>query len=480
MSLKKNFSYNLLLTISNILFPIATFPLVSRTIGPEGVGTVQFVTTFVQYFILIAALGIPMYGVREVAKVASTFPKLKQLVLELTTLNLITSLVLLGGYYILVWSVPSLQNDLIFYQVGSVMLVTAFCNVEWLFSGLEQFKLIAVRSVTVKCLSLILIYCCLDNENDTITYLLIVVGGSALNNIWNFVVARRFFKPSGLMKINLSIHLRPLFYTFSTIAAISVYAMLDTLLLGFMKGYKDVGYYTAAIRITKPIIPILTSLGTVLIPKISNAFDQHDDLSVKRYAEFSMNFVVLLGVPICLGTIFLSKELLILFCGQEFLYSDFCTKVFSLVVLIIGVSNVFAIQLLTPAGKDKYVTYSVLVGLLCNLVLNYVLISHYSYSGAAVANLVTEFLVMFMFGYYTKRFFDISIDFQQLVVSTVVSCFFYPILLLARKIFVEQTLFVCVFTVAASSTFYLLVQSLVIKNEILLKQIENLRKKLVV
>ena len=282
------------------------------------------------------------------------------------------------------------------------------------------------------------------------------------------------------MKINLSIHLRPLFYTFSTIAAISVYAMLDTLLLGFMKGYKDVGYYTAAIRITKPIIPILTSLGTVLIPKISNAFDQHDDLSVKRYAEFSMNFVVLLGVPICLGTIFLSKELLILFCGQEFLYSDFCTKVFSLVVLIIGVSNVFAIQLLTPAGKDKYVTYSVLVGLLCNLVLNYVLISHYSYSGAAVANLVTEFLVMFMFGYYTKRFFDISIDFQQLVVSTVVSCFFYPILLLARKIFVEQTLFVCVFTVAASSTFYLLVQSLVIKNEILLKQIENLRKKLVV
>ena len=69
VSLKKNFIMNMLLTASSMIFPLITYPYVSRVLLPEGMGRVAFVTSVVSYFSMVSSLGIPTYGIRACAQV---------------------------------------------------------------------------------------------------------------------------------------------------------------------------------------------------------------------------------------------------------------------------------------------------------------------------------------------------------------------------------------------------------------------------
>lgn len=478
MSLKENFTYNLILTVSSILFPLITFPYIAHKIGPIGVGKIQFINTFVQYFIMIAALGIPMYGVREVAKIKNNLIGLKRTITELLFINITTSLILLIVYLSIIYQISFFKNDIEYYKIAGIMLLTGFCNIEWLFSGLEEFKFIAFRSVIIKAITLVFLLFFLRTKDDTLIYLWILVASNVLNNLWNIWYARKYVNFKLLDFLDFHKHWKPIIYIFSTIAAISVYAMLDTILLGFIKGDEAVGYYTAASRITKPVIPILTCLGTILIPKISIAFSNNDFKAIKKYSNYSLQFVTLIGIPICFGTIILSEDLIMLLSGKSFLPSNFSVKFFSGIVLIIGLSNIWAIQLLTPAGKDKYVTFSVVLGLILSVILNFILIPIYSYNGAVISNFITEFFVMGMFLFYAKKFFKVRLNIKSMITSLIISLFFYPIWLFSKFIFPYQHFMICIFTIIMSSFIYLFIQIFFIKNELLLTQLNSFKIKL--
>src|SRR5690606_33279760 len=227
-------------------------------------------------------------------------------------------------------------------------------------------------------------------KNDDIYYLGILIGITVVNNLWNIWAARKYFNASLISVKGLKRHIKPLLFIFGTVAAISVYALLDTLILGFLKGYEAVGYYAAGTKINKMAIPVLTSLGTVLIPRISNAFKSGDLNQVKTLTNHSLDLIIILGVPMSIGLIALSPELIYLFSGTQFFPSILPMQIFAPVVLIIGISNVFAIQILTPARKDKEVTIAVCIGLFISLIFNFILIPLYSYTGAAITNLISE------------------------------------------------------------------------------------------
>jgi O-antigen/teichoic acid export membrane protein len=92
MSFKKNIFSNVVLTSSTILLPLITFPYITRTLSNEGLGNFFFIDSFTQYFILFAALGIPLYGIREIAKNRKDKVYISKLVIELVLLQFILSL----------------------------------------------------------------------------------------------------------------------------------------------------------------------------------------------------------------------------------------------------------------------------------------------------------------------------------------------------------------------------------------------------
>ncbi|MBD1392324.1 flippase [Mucilaginibacter glaciei] len=476
--IKKNFLFNLLLTLSNIIFPIITFPYVSRILGPAGVGKIQFITTFVQYFVLIAALGIPIYGIREIAKLKGDEEGIKKTFSELLFLNLLTSFILFFVYSIIIFTVPSLYIDLKFYAVAVIILLLSFSNVDWLFSGLEKFKFIAIRSIIVKFVSLLLLIFFVKQKSDVVIYLWTIVIASVSNNILNIYSARKMFKFNYATFKGIKDHLKPLFYIFSTVAGITVYAMLDTIILGFLTNYTYVGYYTAASRINKLTLPVLTSLGTVLVPQISEAIKNDNLTQVKKLAVYSFNFVLLLGIPMTVGLIVLAPELIVIFSGIEFKPAILAMQIFAPVVLIIALSNVWAIQILTPAGKDKQVTISVTVGLIVSLILNFSLIPYFGYLGAAAANVLAELCVMVCFAYFASKVLLVGLNYKLIIQTLFVSVLFFPIIILLRMLFRNSNFLVCGVGVVTCGALFLVCQLYIFKNELLLNQINQYTAKL--
>ncbi|MFA6086656.1 flippase [Mucilaginibacter sp.] len=476
-SVKKNFFYNLMLTVSNILFPAITFPYASRVLGPEGIGKVQFVSSFVQYFIFLAALGIPVYGIREVAKVKNQPIELRKLFTTLLILNLCTSVLFCIIYGCGIIVIPMLYADKAFYAVAILMLALSFCNIDWFFSGLEQFKFIAIRSLIVKILFLVVLLFLVKNKSDAIYYLWVTVGASILNNIWNIFSAKSYFDPQLFNWTYIKPHLKPLFYIFSTVIAASIYASLDTIFLGFYKGFKDVGYYSSASRINKITIPFLTSLSTVMMPQIAHAFKENDFEQVKSLSKKSFDFIFLLGIPMTVGLIVLAPELIILFSGHEFTPAIISMQIMAPVVLIIGLSTIWAVQILTPASRDKENSISVVIGLGLSLILNFSLIPKFGYIGATISNLLAEFCVMCGFAYFASKVVKIDFNYKLIIKTLIISLLFIPVIYFLRSFLKNQEIKVCLIGVPICSILYLSIQMFVLKNALLVNHLQTFKKR---
>lgn len=92
-SIKFNYIMNSILTLSSIIFPLITFPYVSRILNPVGMGKISFATSVIIYFSMFAQLGIPTYGIRACAKVRDDKAKLSKVVQEIIIINLVMCLV---------------------------------------------------------------------------------------------------------------------------------------------------------------------------------------------------------------------------------------------------------------------------------------------------------------------------------------------------------------------------------------------------
>ena len=92
-SIKRNFIFDLLNNITGLLFPLMTFPYISRILNPEGIGEVAFAQSIISYFVMVAALGIPTYALREVAKLKNDHDKLSSFTFEIFTIHAILSVI---------------------------------------------------------------------------------------------------------------------------------------------------------------------------------------------------------------------------------------------------------------------------------------------------------------------------------------------------------------------------------------------------
>jgi O-antigen/teichoic acid export membrane protein len=426
--------------------------------------------------VLISALGIPIHGVREVAKARQNPTDLKKTISELLIINIISGAILSVVYFLIICLIPALKKDLQFYAVGGIILMLNFCNVDWLFSGLEKFRLIALRSFGIKLISLVLLFCFVKKSTDDIKYLWITVISLVLGNIWNLYSGRKLLFGK-LMLLNFKKHFKPLSLIFFTVAAVQVYTLLDTIILGFLTSYKDVGYYTAAYKLSKISIPVLISLGVVLIPRITLAFEQNNISEAQRLCEHSFEFMLLAGIPISVGLVVFAPGFIHIFSGKDFSEAILPMQILSPVVLIIGISNVWAMQILTPAGKDRQVTISVLSGVVVSVILNFILIPFMSYNGAAITNVLSELIVMICFAYFSNKIMRLKINYRSALYTLIAAFCFYPVKIITSYYLHAELAATCV-GVFLSAALYFFLQSLLFKNSIIVEQFERLKNKL--
>lgn len=418
-SLLKNFIYNSIFTILNLLFPIITLPYVSRIIGADGIGRINFSNSIMNYFLIVASLGIPLYGVREIAKVKNDDTELGRAVSEILIINFISTIICITAYYLMVNIFGYFKDDYILFLISGISLFLNIFNLDWFYQGLEEYKYITFRSAVIKIISIISMFFFVKDRNDYIIYALINVLALSGNNLINILNLKRFVRPQ-FKSLRIKRHLKSIMVLLSIQVAVNIYINLDTTMIGILADKESVGYYSNAIKINKIIVSVITSISTILLPRLSEYVNEKKFDDFNLLVEKAFKFIIYISVPAMIGVFFLSEPIIIILSGKEFVPAINTMRILVPLILVLGIGNLFGTQVLMPLGKEKKIFFSVFMGALINFIINLILIPKFKQNGAAISTIIAESTVMICQVFLAFKYlsFKVSIkDFKNNILS---------------------------------------------------------------
>jgi len=422
-SIKKNFIYNTLLNLSKIIFPLITAPYVSRVLEPEGIGIYQFAATYAGYFALVAMLGVPTYGVREVAKLRDEKKELSLLVSQLFSIIVYTTMIVSAIYIITLLSVNKLRSDFILFLLSGFCIYLSPFQTTWYYQGIEEFDFITIRTLIIKSLSVICLFVFVTQKSDVLAYVVITVLGTVLADIWNYLKMRKKGIIPRLVTKGLKPHIKPIMILFASSVAISIYTVLDTLMLGFIKNYSEVGLYSNAMMMARVFLTIVTSLSVVSIPRFTYYVHEGDIDNANLLANRSFSFTGLLAFPLTIGIVCLAPVLVPWFFGDQFFGAILPLQILSIINVVVGFSNILGIQILVSMGKDALFLRCILYGTFSNFILNCILIPQFGAVGASIASVIAELLVTISMFYYVYKETPVRVNVKKDLMKSMIGAF---------------------------------------------------------
>ena len=404
-SITKNYLFNLINQILLIIIPIITTPYVSRVLGADGVGKYSFSNSIASYFVIFASLGFMYYAQREIAKYQDNKKKQSEIFWEIIIVRSVSVLTALIVYFAAIVLGVFKEEYTLLMMILSVSILAVAFDISFLFAGNEDFSKTVVTNTVVRILNVIAIFVFVKDRNDLWKYVLITVLTVLTANASLSVYAKNFLCKIEIKSLRPIRHIKPAVILFLPTIAISVYTYLDKTMIGVITGSDfENGFYEQAEKIVKIVMTVVTSLGAVMIPRNSNAFERKDMQAIRQNIYRSVRFVLLLGIPMMIGLIAVSDNMVPWFLGDGYYKSANIMKILSVLILAIGLSNVFGLQYLIPADEDKKFTISVTCGAFTNFLLNLVLIRLFKSYGAAIATIVAETVVtVIMFCFIRKN-----------------------------------------------------------------------------
>ncbi|EOT5499718.1 TPA: flippase [Citrobacter koseri] len=474
-TVKFNFAMNMLLTVSNFLFPLITFPYVSRVLNPEGTGKVAFAYSIVSYFSILAAFGVANYGIRACAQVRDNKDKLSKTVHEIITINIFLMVIVYALYFLIVYVVPELRVEKKLFFISGLNILFTIIGFEWLYKGVEQYYYITIRSLVFKLIAFFLIFLCIKSQEDYSTYAFIIIFatvGSGIVNLYNLKKVIYIKRYSGY---NIRKHIQPMATFFIITIAVAFYVYVSVAMLGFVQGNTEVGYYNAAYRIKDVMVSIITALGAVLLPRLSYYVENNMQDKFNDVIEKSMKFIFIMSLPLVFFCIIFAKPAVLILAGPAYEGSILPLKILSVIIFIVGVSNLTGIQMLIPLKQEKYLCYSVIFAAIINMILNIMLMPHLGAVGTAISVAIAELCILLIQIYVLRKFSRIlfsKISYIKLLVS--LSLASVASIYLNNNINFNE---VVIFLISASTFFFLYFLMLIVMKESfifsILNQIKN-------
>ena len=395
-SVKYNFIMNAILTVAGIIFPLITFPYISSVLLVEGSGKVAFATSVVTYFTMFASLGIPTYGVRACAIVRDNKEKLSKTVQELLIISGGTTLLTYIVFGISLFVIPEFAQERTLLLIVGLGIGLNTIGVQWLYNALEQYSYITTCSILFKVIGMILMFLLVKESSDYQIYGGVYVIASFGSYVLNFICLRKFvtFQKTGTYQFKQ--HLKHIMVFFAMSAGASIYLNLDVVMLRFLQSNEAVGYYNAGIKVKTVLVTCVTSLGTVLLPRLSYYIETADKKAFQLMVGKAFRFVFVAASAVTVYFSIFARESILLLSGEAFLPAVGPMMILMPTVLLIGLSNVTGIQILTPNGREREVMYSIWGGAILDFVLNLIVIPKFSANGAALSTLLAEGMVLLL------------------------------------------------------------------------------------
>lgn len=449
--------YNFTKTLFNLIFPIITFSYSSRVLGVEGVGKVNFAKSFTTYFTMIAMLGVNYYGTREAAKIRDKKERLNQFAHEMLLINILSTLC---SYLLLLGTmnmIPRLQNYMELLVINGVSVFLTGLGMEWLYQALEEYRYITVRTILFQGIALCLMFVFVRSREDTAAYAIICILASHGSYVVNFWHSRKYISFQRTeKKVQIRQHLKPILILFAMAVSIELYTVLDSTMLGFLKGDEAVGLYSAGIKINKITNSLITSIGVVLLPRLSYYIGRKEMDKLNALSRTVYQFIFMMSVPAATGLFILSDDIVLLFSGKEFIAASYTMKLLTPIVVVIPFSIITNIQILIPMGKEKLILLSTCVGAAVNFCCNCLLIPLYAENGAAVATVLAESAVSAVCFMNIRKLFDVKRIFHQYYQYWIATCSILVIGYVVKIYVVNHIMRICAIVVLSVVTYFII------------------------
>lgn len=389
-----NYIYNLVYQVLMLILPLITAPYVSRVLGADGIGTYSYTYSVAAYFALFALLGINNYGNRSIAICRDEPERLNQTFWSLYRLQLTCSMIVMAVYvgYVALFVT---ENKTVAY-LQTLYLLSVALDINWCFFGLEQFKVTLARNAIVRLLTVGCVFLFVKSANDVYIYALIMLIGTVISQaaLWLYLPRYIHFRKTGWR--DMLPHIRPDLVLFIPAVAISVYKMMDKIMLGSMSTNAQVGFYQNTENIMLVAISLTNALGTVMLPKVSNLTAKGESDQVRHYVYLSLKAMTVLSMGLMFGIMGVADTFMPLFFGEEFAVCGELAFYIAPSILFIAWANIIRTQYLIPRQQDREYTVSVIVGAAVNFVANFILIPRMQALGAVIGTVMAEFSVMLL------------------------------------------------------------------------------------
>lgn len=395
-SLKVNSILSGCKTVFSIIFPLITYPYVSRVLQVDNIGKVSFSNSVISYFTLLAGLGISTYATREGARLRDNERDLNSFANEVFSFNLLTTVFAYILLFLTIAIVPQLHNYVPILLIQSLSLIGTTISISWFYTLKEDYLYITLRSLFINIVSLILMFLLVKDSSDYLIYVAITVLSNVGANIINFLHAKKYIKIQIIRHINLRQHIKPVMVIFASSVATIIYVNSDSTMLGFMSGNYYVGLYSTAGNIYFIMKSLISSMILVALPRLSNyiATDRWDEY--KNTVNSILKSVLVFVFPVIIGLFVTSPAIITIIAGDTYADAVPALQILSLSLLFAVLSTFFTNAVLLPMKREKVFLKVTVTSAIINIVLNIFMIRYFNQNGAAITTAVAELYVCIM------------------------------------------------------------------------------------
>ncbi|NQG98066.1 flippase [Streptococcus suis] len=461
-SLKKNMLLNTLQKVLSIVFPLITFPYISRVLNVDDVGKINFTASVVSYFVLLSGLGIANYATREGARIREEREKLTLYCSELFSINLLATVIAYVGLIILILLSNKISSYGILIIIQSFTVIGNTLGVFWIYAIEEEYSYITIRTIIVQLISVLLMFGLVRTEQDYLIYAMITVFANVGANIFSFIHSRKYVQLKLVFNKNLLFHLRPILVIFATTIAITIYVESDTTLLGLMQDDYSVGVYSRAAKIYTIIKQLASAVVMVALPNLSS-IDLKNDFQIytnKVNSLFKTSLLIIL--PLGIGLLLTSGEIILLVAGRSYIDAITPLQILGFASIFANFSSYMTYCILLPLKLERVQLFATIFAAVINVILNLIVIPVYSQDGAAFTTLVAEASVLIIEILYLLLIYKVQLNFFKLskleILSLILGVFWVFIVCLVTTSFTSDVLVGFLLKLAISTVGYFVIQ----------------------
>lgn len=405
-SVKMNALLNIIKQCCNILFPIITYPYVSRIVGAASLGRYSFADSIIQYALILSSLGAAGYAIREGARIRDNKMKITEFSREIFTINLISLAISTIILCFLLFASERVSRERLLISILSINVFANIFGRDWINSIYEDYLYITLRYIIFQILAMIAMFTFVRSPEDVTKYAVIVVFGNAGAQFTNIIHTCKVVPLRIKFSKDLLKHLKPILYMFCISVASVIYINSDITILGFFKSDDDVGVYYIVGKIYTIIKALLNALITVSIPRLSYYLGRQDNKKYQQLLSSLRDYLYTFIIPVTVGLFMLSRSVLTIIGGTEFEFGVQALRILSAAMLFAVFGCFYSQSILIPNRKENIFFLATIVSAMVNIGLNFIIIPFWGINGAALTTLISEVIVVIVCASNSKGLHD--------------------------------------------------------------------------